>query len=108
MKIIKVPGKVGFCLKHSGYGNCPLFLASVKSKINYLRFTQTAIMVPKVPARNGTLRPAIQESLIKGAFVKVQIGTGETNERWCSVPGCQQLRASPTRGGETVTQIQRE
>lgn len=69
---------------------------------------QTAIMVPKVPAGNGTLKPATEESWIKGAFVKVQIGTRETNKRWCSVPGCQQLTASPTQGGGAVTQIQTE
>lgn len=57
---------------------------------------QMVIMVPKVPAGNSILKPAIEEHLIKGAFVKVQIGTRETNKRWCSVPGYQQLRASLT------------
>ena len=49
----------------------------------------------KFLAGSSTLKGEIGESLIKGSFIKVQMGTGETNKRWCNVLGYQQLRAFP-------------
>lgn len=52
---------------------------------------QAAITVPvRVLAGNSTLKQEIEGSLIKGPSIKVQIGTGETNKRWCNILGCQQ------------------